>query len=205
MYGQHTGSRSLLITLALLLFAVPVFSQGSSGPPPVENRVNTDRIRQQDMSRREWQLRNFGTEPDTPKDRRQIEALMAQTEEDFNRILTLHNEIARAISSKNALDYGFISEATTEIRKRASRVQSSLGLRLSDEDAPVKQKTEPEIKDSLIKLCKEIRAFVTNPTIENPNTVDAQQLARAKRDLAGFIQLSGLIKKDAEKLSKEKQ
>ena len=130
---------------------------------------------------------------------------MAQTEEDFTRILTLHNEIARAITSKNALDYGFISEATTEIRKRASRVQSSLGLRLSDEDAPVKQKTEPEIKDSLIKLCKEIRAFVTNPTIENPNTVDAQQLARAKRDLAGFIQLSGLIKKDAEKLSKEKQ
>jgi hypothetical protein len=40
--------------------------------------------------------------------------------------------------------------------------------------------------------------------IENPNTVDAQQLVRAKRDLEGFIQLSGLIKKDAERLGKEK-
>jgi hypothetical protein len=203
MNGRHTGSRSFLITLALLLFAVPVFSQSSA--PPVENRVNTDRIRQQDMSRREWQLRNFGTEPDAPKDRRQIEALMAQTEEDFNRILTLHNEIARAISSRNALDYQFISDATTEIRKRASRVQSSLRLRLTDEDAPVKEKTEPEMKDSLIKLCHEIRAFVTNPTIANPNTVDAQQLVRAKRDLESFIQLSGLIKKDADRISKEKQ
>ena len=205
MNGQHTAIRFLLFTLTILLFAVPVFSQSSSSPPPVENRVNTARMRQQDMSRREWQLRNFGTQPDAPKDRRQIEALMAQTEEDFTRILTLHNEIARAISSKDALNYHLVSEAMTEIKKRASRVQSSLVLGLSAEDAPVKEKAEPEIKDSLIKLCKEIRAFVTNPMIENPNTVDAQQLIRAKRDLESFIQLSGLIKKDADKLRKEKQ
>ena len=31
---------------------------------------------------------------------RQIKALMAQTEEDFTRILTLHNEIARRFASK---------------------------------------------------------------------------------------------------------
>jgi hypothetical protein len=157
------------------------------------------------MSQREWQLRNFGTGANAPKDRRQIEALMAQTAEDFNRILTLHNEIVRAISSKDSLNYHFISEATAEIHKRGSRVQSSLALGLSAEDAVVKEKTEPEMKDSLVKLCKEIRAFVTNPMIENPNTVDAEQLARAKHDLASFIHLSELIKKDAEKLSKEKQ
>src|SRR6185503_7458850 len=109
MNGQHTAIRFLLFTLTLLLFAVPVFSQSTSAPPPVENRVNSARMRQQDMSRREWQLRNFGTQPDAPKDRRQIEALMAQTEEDFKRILTLHNEIVRAISSKNAIDYHFVS------------------------------------------------------------------------------------------------
>ena len=205
MNRRHTASRFLLITLTLLLFAVPVFSQGTSAPAPVANRTNNARVRQQDMSRREWQLRNFGKEPNAPKDRRQLEALMVQTEEDFTRILTLHNEIARVISSKDALNYQFVSEAMTEIKKRGTRVQSSLYLGLSAEDAPVKEKAEPEIKDSLIKLCKEIRAFVTNPMIENPNTVDAQQLIRAKRDLESFIQLSGLIKKDADRLSKEKQ
>ena len=46
---------------------------------------------------------------------------MAQTEEDFNRILTLHNEIARALTSKNDLNYQFVSDATAEIKKRASR------------------------------------------------------------------------------------
>jgi hypothetical protein len=189
----------------LILFATPVFSQTApgGGAPAVDRSANTDRIRQQEMSRREWQLRNFGSEPVTPKDERQVKALMAQTEEDFTRILTLHNEIARALTSKTDLNYQFVSEATAEIKKRASRVQSTLALHISPDDAPVKEKSDPEMKDSLIKLCKEIRSFVTNPIIENPNTVDANQLTRARRDLESLIQLSGLIKKDADKLSKK--
>jgi len=191
--------------ILLILFAAPVFSQSMppGGAPPVDRSANTDRIRQQDMSRREWQLRNFGTEPDSPKNDRQLKALMAQTEEDFTRILTLHNEIARALTSNTDLNYQFVSEAAAEIRKRASRLQSTLALHLASDDVPVKEKSDAQMKDSLTKLCKEIRSFVTNPIIENPNTVDAEQLIRARRDLEGLIQLSGLIKKDADKLSKK--
>jgi hypothetical protein len=192
-----------LIALPLfLLSALPVLAQGGppGGPPPT-NRVNTERQRQQDMSRREYQLRNFGTEPARPKDRRQVEALMAQTEEDFNRILTLHNEIARALTSKDALNYQFVSDATAEINKRASRVQHSLALGLSDEEARDLEKSKDEpIKDSLIKLCNQIRSFVTNPSIENPNTINVEQMKKARRDLESLIQLSAHIKKDAEKL-----
>lgn len=196
----------MLIRLTVvLLFAAPVFAQTPPGPPPIDKN-NAARIRQQDMSRREWQLRNFGNEPGAPKNERQLKALMAQTEEDFTRILTRHNEIARVISSKDALDYHFVSEATGEIQKRASRVQATLALHLTEEDGQVSHKSEElkdsEVKDALIKLCKEIRSFVTNPIIENPNTVDAQQLAKARLDLESLIQLSGQIKKEAEKLSR---
>lgn len=192
----------------MLLFAAPVFAQSPAGGPPPINRTNTERIRQQDMSQREWQLRNFGNEPGAPKDRRQLEALMAQTEEDFNRILTRHNEIARVIQSKDTLDYQFVSDATGEIHKRASRVQSTLGLGLTPEEGQVSEKSEElkdsEVKDGLIKLCKQIRSFVTNPIIENPNTIDAQQLTKARLDLESLIQLSAHIKKDADKLSKSR-
>ena len=190
--------------ILLIIFAAPVLAQSvpPGGPPPIDRRANTDRIRQQDMSSREWQLRNFGTEPVRPKDERQLKALMAQTEEDFTRILTLHNAIARALTSNKDLNYQFVSEATAEIKKRATRVQSTLALRLAADDAPVKEKSDPELKDSLVKLCKEIRSFVTNPIIENPSTIDAEQLTRARRDLESLIQLSGLIKKDADKLSR---
>jgi hypothetical protein len=197
----------LIRITVILLFAAPVFAQTPPGPPPsIDKTNNAARIRQQDMSRREWQLRNFGNEPGAPKDRRQLEALMAQTEEDFTRILTRHNEIARVISSKDSLDYHFVSEATAEIQKRASRVQSTLALRLTDEEGKGAEKLgefkDSEMKDALIKLCKEIRSFVTNPIIENPNLVDAQQLAKARVDLESLIQLSGQIKKDADKLGK---
>ena len=197
-------NRLMTALILLLIIAAPVLSQSSppGGPPPIDRSNNADRIRQQDMSRREWQLRNFGREPGAPKDERQVKALMEQTQEDFTRILTLHNEIARALSSKNDLNYRFVSDATAEIKKRASRVQSTLALGLSSEDTPIQAKSDPEIKDSLIKLCKEIRSFVTNPVIENPTTVDADQLTRARRDLETLIQLSGLIKKDADKISK---
>ena len=197
-------SRLLHAVILLFLLAAPLFAQGAAPGPPSVDRVNTERLRQQEMSSREYQLRNFGKEGAAAKDDRQLKALMAQTEEDFTRILTLHNEIARALSSKDALNYAFVAEATAEIKKRASRVQSSLALGLAPDEPAVKEKADPEMKDSLIKLCKEIRSFVTNPTIENPNTVDANQLLKARRDLESLIQLSGLIRKDAEKLSKAK-
>lgn len=193
-------SKYLLIALPLILLSVsPVFAQGG-GPPPV-NKVNAERMRQQEMSRREYDLRNFGNESSAPKDKRQVEALMAQTEEDFNRILTLHNEIARALTSKDDLNYQFVSDATAEINKRASRVQHSLALGVSDEEAREigKSRNDEPVKDSLIKLCNQIKSFVTNPSIENPNTINVDQMKKARHDLESLIQLSGRIKKDADK------
>ena len=195
MNHRHTVALTVM-----LLFAAPVCAQTpTAGPPPTGGRTNGARIRQQDMSRREGQLRSFGLPPGAPKDKRQIEALMAQTEEDFNRILTLHNDIARAIKSNDSLNHHFVFEATGEIKKRASRVQSTLALGLSTEEARETPKPEEfkdsEIKGGLIKLCQQIRSFVTNPTIENPNTVDAEQLTRARYDLEKLIQMSGQINK----------
>lgn len=198
-------NRLLFAPILLLICAAPVFPQSSApgAPPPIDKRNNADRMRQQDMSRREYELRNFGTQPSGPKDDRQLKAVMAQTEEDFTRILTLHNQIARALSSRKDLDYHFVSEATAEIRKRATRIQSTLVLHPAPDDAPIKEHSDAEMKDSLIKLCKEIRSFVTNPIIEKPNTVDAVELPRARHDLESVIQLSGIIKKDADKLIKK--
>ena len=195
-------TKYMLIALPLLFFSVPSVCAQSPGSPPPINRTNAARERQQDMSRREYELRTFGREPGAPKDRRQVEALMAQTEEDFNRIMTLHNELARALTSKNELNYQFVSDATAEIKKRASRVQHSLALGLSSEEALELEKSSKDepIKDSLITLCNQIRSFVTNPSIENPNTINAEQMTKARRDLESLIQLSVRIKKEADKL-----
>jgi hypothetical protein len=199
---MHRASKYSLAAIPLLiLFAVPVLAQRvPTGGPPVD-RTNTDRLRQQEMSNREWQLRNFGYERNAPKDRRQLEALMQQTEEDFNRILSLHNEIARLLAASKPIEYTFISDATTEIKKRATRLQSTLALHQLPTDELVVEKSgelsDTQMKAALVRMCNQIRNFVTNPVIQNPNTVDAQQLTNARHDLESLIQLSGHLKKEA--------
>lgn len=207
-YKRTAGNYSLIGFAFLLLVAAPVFAQqrpGSAAPPV--DRTNQARQRQQDMSRREWQLRNFGRNPNANKDSRQVKALMEQTEEDFNRILTRHNEFARVLASTKPFDFHFITEATTEIHKRATRLQATLALEQLPEETHVVEKTDEidaaHMKDALVRMCTQIRSFVTNPVIENPSTVDAQHLSAARRDLESLIQLSGHIKKEAAKLDKK--
>lgn len=173
--------------------------------PPID-RTNTDRQRQQEMSKREYQLRNFGVEPKVPLSDKEKKALVAQVEQDFNRILVLHNELARAISSEASLDYHFVSEASGEIKKRSARLQSTLMLQQSEEEKTSTSES-PKFQDNNLKqvlatLCKHIRDFVTNPMIETPGTVNAQDLVRAKRDLASVINWSSRIHQRADQLSK---
>ena len=199
---QNASKFSLAIPLLILLSGTALAQRVPTGGPPADRR-NADRMRQQDMSNREWQLRNFGNESNAPKDRRQLEALLEQTEEDFNRILTLHNEFARLLTASKPIEYNFISEASAEIKKRATRLQSTLGLHQLPTDTPVVEKTgefdDTQLKDALIRMCQQIKSFVTNPVIANPSTVDAEQLTNARRDLESLIQLSGHIKKEAGK------
>jgi hypothetical protein len=61
---------------------------------------------------------------------------------------------------------------------------------------------EAEMMDALVRMCKQIRSFVTNPVIENPSTVDAEHLTNARRDLESVIKLSGHLKKEAARLEK---
>lgn len=206
MNKQHTAGRYSIFGLILLLSAAaPTLAQRSAaGPPPIDKHTNAARRRQQDTSTREWQLRNYGN-PAVTKDRRRLEALMAQTEEDFTRMLILHNEIARVLTATKPLDYHFVSEATGEIRKRAHSIQANLVLALPEEEMKhvvmADTLNESEMKNGLVKLCKQIRSFVTNPVIEQPNLIDAEKLVAAKRDLESVIQLSAQLKKDADHLS----
>ena len=154
---SNVGRYSFFAIPLLMLLTTPVFAQSSPpGPPPTDSRVNTDRIRQQQMSSREWQLRNFGYEKDAPKDKRQLDALMAQTEEDFTRILTLHNEFARLLAASRPIEYSFISEASAEIKKRASRLQSTLALHQLANETPVVNLSQSMLK---MRMAERSRIF----------------------------------------------
>jgi hypothetical protein len=160
-----------------------------------------------DRSQREYQLRNFPLESKADTDKRAAQAIGEQIQQDFSRILVLHNKIVRVISNDEPLDYDFVADAAEEIKKRATRLQGTLALRDS-ESQPAAEKPvaldHGQMKAALLTLCKQIKSFVTNPVIETPGTVNADELTRARHDLDSLIKLSGQLKKDADKLDKHK-
>jgi hypothetical protein len=191
-------ARVATITFGLMFIAsTQILAQSSS--------VDPARARFEDTNRREMQLRGMGG---TPKkaDPKEVEAIVAQIKQDFERILTLHNEIVRVVSTDKTLEHDFVSNAGAEIKKRASRLQTTLALNKleASEQNQHKQKKldDAQLKDALITLCKEIESFVSNPVIKTPGTVDIEQLAKARRTLEGVIELGDSINKSAERLKK---
>src|SRR5437667_743272 len=103
----------------LIVFPAPIAAQSAGDPAKAQ---------MQEMDRREMQLNNTLGEKGRPNDPKRAQAMMDQVSEDFQRILTRHNELVRALAANQTLSYQFISDATGEIRKRSARLQSSLKL-----------------------------------------------------------------------------
>src|SRR5436305_5820073 len=178
----------------LIVFAAPTAAQSVGDPAKAQ---------MQEMDRREMQLNNTLGEKGRPNDPKRAQAMMDQVSEDFQRILTRHNELVRVIAANQSLNYQFISDAMSEIKKRSARLQSSLKL-AKPENTTDDSKTESafvgmETKDEMILLCKKIESFVKNPIIEKPGTVDAQALDKARKDLQSIVEVSDVMKKEADK------
>lgn len=194
-------SRVGAIPVGLMIITIPFVTQSLAQ----SSSVDPARARFEDTNRREMQLRGMGG---TPKkaDPKEVEAIVIQIKQDFERILSLHNEIVRLVSADKTLEHDFVSNAAAEIKKRASRLQTTLALNKLDasEQNQHKQKKldDSQLKDALIALCKEIESFVSNPVIKTPGTVDIEQLAKARRTLEGVIELGDNISKSAERLKK---
>src|SRR6185369_15842934 len=94
-----------LIAVAFV-FAMPIMAQGGSPRPPGD--IDPARARFEDTSKREMQLRGLGNNPKKPADSKQLEALRVQVQQDFERILALHNDIVHAVSSDEILAVDFV-------------------------------------------------------------------------------------------------
>jgi hypothetical protein len=131
---------------------------------------------------------------------------LEQADQDFKRILILHNELVRSISAGAALDYKLTSEAAAEINKRANRlkkflVQPGRAAEAEDEEERVGLNGQ-QLRVAVVVLCERIESFVENPLFKQPGVVDVRESARAGEDLLRIIKLSDGIRRDAVRLGK---
>lgn len=201
----------------VLGFAVASMAQGGSassappgaGPPPNINPKAEERTRQASEARLRSAEMGAGEEAENQK---RIQTAISNMKEDFTRIQVLRNDIARNLVAHKPLDYRIVNDQTTEINKRAHRLNVYMLAK-----APEKEQNSTddlqgdELIGALVKLCKLIDSFTENPALKNAATIDAKETVKVKEDkakadgdLLAIIKLSERIHRVAENLKEPK-
>src|SRR5918912_595472 len=178
----------------LALMAAPIVAQrkSPSESPPMD--------RYREMRQREAQLRNLEVSAaGNNANKSQVNDIFIRIKQDFERIQIIRNDLVDALAADKFPDSQSISEATTEIKKRASRLKANLPLYRPDGDDKnqkdqVAVNSEP-IRNALVLLCDRILSFTTNPIFKSPSIINIKESARASRDLQSIIDLSSGISK----------
>lgn len=204
-FTHRIVSRPILTVFSLILMAGTALAQQ---PTPGTN-VPDVRLEERERQNREMQLRNAGGlgAAVTGVNQQRLRASIDQVKQDFKRIQIIRNEMIDYLLANKPLDYKRVAEQSGEINKRTVRLKEFLMQPIPEEKGK-EQKNQAElnndeIKGALVKLCNLIFSFTENPILKTPGTVDVQQSARAGRDLLSIIEISGAIKKTAERLKQE--
>ena len=193
-----------------LLAAVAVAAEASlspalaqPGPPPGGPDKNmkgeTDGVRGRSS---EIERVKRAAEKPEKKAEKSPEDKFPQIKEDFERIQIVNGEVLQA---GGVPDYGRLSEAAEEVRKRATRLKSNLFPPESEEkqkEEGGEEKDQPGLKSLLSALDGALARFVNSPVFQNTKVVNPQDSAKAMRDLEEVIKLSTRIVKESGKMKK---
>lgn len=160
-----------------------------------------------DAQQRQWALRNIDklkeAPPDVSPDTRPTYESVGR---DFEQLQLVNLSLAGAAQDGAVLDYELIKKHSGEVRRRASRLRSSLVLpEVKEQPAQPKvlEALTPEaLRSAVASLGALVNSFAWNPVFSQSNVVNLEHSAKAARDLAGIIALSERINKSAGEMSK---
>lgn len=218
MFQNHEKPVVSLVVFSAALFAFASFMAcplAAQQPPRADATSAAERARQRQINRNdqlETELRISALERESrqPAAEELPRSANMQLKDDFEQLQSVNNQMMVMVFANNVLDYKRISEAITEIRKRAARLKSNLPLPVAEKDGqeeepPIKglnELNQGQVKPVLLSLDDLIQRFVTNPVFQQSQVVDIQQSSKARRDLEAIIKLSEKIRKSADKLLK---
>ena len=213
-YQDALAARAVTFVVMLIAFltvlAAPLMAQRESGPRQITPAERS--ARQTAMLNQQMQLRGLIDEKDKalPDNQAYLRVVVEQAKQDFDKIQRVNVEIMRAVSAGNPeFNYKNITEMTSEIRKRAKRFKDNISLPPPDESLANAKKLDQingeEMTGALMMLSERIMSFVMNPLFQTSNLMDIKLGAKASSDLAVIIELSGTIRKNAERLARSQK
>lgn len=191
-----------LTAVACSLMASAAFAQQTPLQAPTIKDPKSVTRQQQD---REATLRS--AEVDAAREHAKehhAEVNVEQIKQDYKRIQVLRNEMAHMVLANSPFDYKGIAERADAINKSAERLKTNLLPKVEEAKAGAAKSPaafdQTEMKVALVRLCKMIDRFVENPSLKNPDLADVQQTLQAGRDLLTIMEMSGNVRRSAEKL-----
>ncbi|HEX8474105.1 MAG TPA: hypothetical protein VF666_08745 [Pyrinomonadaceae bacterium] len=208
LVASVAGYAASAIFLFVVMSDTVTAQQTSPGAPRTAPASRDPFSAARDRRQREAMLRGAEIRSKEATNPQDIQAAIEQVKQDFKRIQILRNWIVRHLKSNEPLNYKIISDGAGEIHKRAGRLKEFLVPPNPEADAAEKipknhvEFSNEQMKDALATLCIRIDSFTENPIFKVSGVVDAEQSAKAGRDLESIIQISEGIKKSAERLHK---
>ena len=181
---------------------------GSARPSPTGGTV-PEGARQPSVRERQNKITEMEREVAKVRTPEENKLALAQIGEDFEKLQVINNKMMSTTMRATTPDYIQIGDTTAEIKRRAKRMKENLRLAKvevrTEEKAPAYKKAEDaaEVKSNLLSLDRIIMSFIKNPIFTNPGVVNVSQAEKASRDLEGILELSHLINKDVQRLSKQ--
>lgn len=187
---------------AALLLSRPCPSPAQSGP----SRRDERRIEMETRQRELRSLSGIGAKParKAPDHR----PLYQQVAEDFEQLQLRSHYLSAAAGADSGLDYGQVRDEAAELKRRASRLKSTLALPAARKEQKQKKAEAPltpeAVRAAITSLDALVKGFVWNPVFQRPDVLDTENSAKAGRDLEEILKLSEQIRGAAEALAKAK-
>lgn len=179
--------------------------QNSSYKPPVDPAAAPPRVRAMieaiNQRARELGLIAVADDPDQAAFVRR--RLDAQLSEDFEKLHSINVEKIATQSSAPSLDYKTLSDATADLKNRATRIKYNVPvLQVVDKGEKIRYDETPDLASTLPELSRLIDSFLRSPVFRLNSPNDAALRLKASRDLEGIIKLSETINKIAKRSTK---
>jgi hypothetical protein len=127
----------------------------------------------------------------------------AQLTEDFEKLHTINVEKIVTQSSAPALDYKTLSDATADLKNRATRIKYNVPLlQVVDKGEKIRYDENPDLASTLPELSRLINSFLGSPVFRLSSPNDVELRLKTSRDLNGIIKLSEIINKIAKRSTK---
>lgn len=187
------------VLLALVVAQSVLAQQQSSYKPPVDPAAAPPRVKAmvEAINQRGRELGLIAVSDDEEQAAFIRRRRNAQLSEDFEKLHSINVEKIVAQSSAPSLDHKILSDATADLKNRATRIKYNVPvLQVADKGEKIRyDENSDDLASMLPELSRLINSFLGSPVFRLSSPNDTALRLKASRDLEGIIKLSEAINK----------